>query len=455
MRTMDKILIIEDNKDMRRILSHLIQEKGFQTIELQNGLEALETVEKKHPDLIILDIKLPGKNGMTILEELMKLDRHMAVIMLTAYGDIKSAVSAMKLGAFDYITKPFDNEELLLTINRALYTRRLSREVDSLRKQLGAKIPDRIVGKSRELQDVLKQVHLVAPTNMTVLLQGESGTGKELMAQMIHFESPRSSQSFIAVDCGAIPESLIESHLFGHEKGAFTGALESKQGIFEQADGGTLFLDEIMNLTPSAQTKFLRVLEEKKLQHVGGRKMVDVDVRIIVSANMELDQAVDKGMFRDDLFHRINEFRIYLPLLRDRKGDILLLSRYFLNETLREFEKHIEGFTPEAEKILEEYSWPGNVREIRNVIRRAGLICEGLWIKPEHLSLPLGKTEQEVLQRRQNERLPYENVMANVEADLIRKTLQQTGGNKSDAARILNMSRKTFYRHMKKLGLLP
>jgi DNA-binding NtrC family response regulator len=452
---MDKILIIEDNKDMRRILSHLIQEKGFQTIELQNGLEALETVEKKHPDLIILDIKLPGKNGMTILEELMKLDRHMAVIMLTAYGDIKSAVSAMKLGAFDYITKPFDNEELLLTINRALYTRRLSREVDSLRKQLGAKIPDRIVGKSRELQDVLKQVHLVAPTNMTVLLQGESGTGKELMAQMIHFESPRSSQSFIAVDCGAIPESLIESHLFGHEKGAFTGALESKQGIFEQADGGTLFLDEIMNLTPSAQTKFLRVLEEKKLQHVGGRKMVDVDVRIIVSANMELDQAVDKGMFRDDLFHRINEFRIYLPLLRDRKGDILLLSRYFLNETLREFEKHIEGFTPEAEKILEEYSWPGNVREIRNVIRRAGLICEGLWIKPEHLSLPLGKTEQEVLQRRQNERLPYENVMANVEADLIRKTLQQTGGNKSDAARILNMSRKTFYRHMKKLGLLP
>jgi transcriptional regulator with PAS, ATPase and Fis domain len=257
------------------------------------------------------------------------------------------------------------------------------------------------------------------------------------------------------VDCGAIPESLIESHLFGHEKGAFTGALESKQGIFEQADGGTLFLDEIMNLTPSAQTKFLRVLEEKKLQHVGGRKMVDVDVRIIVSANMELDQAVDKGMFRDDLFHRINEFRIYLPLLRDRKGDILLLSRYFLNETLREFEKHIEGFTPEAEKILEEYSWPGNVREIRNVIRRAGLICEGLWIKPEHLSLPLGKTEQEVLQRRQNERLPYENVMANVEADLIRKTLQQTGGNKSDAARILNMSRKTFYRHMKKLGLLP
>ncbi|MBN1902137.1 sigma-54-dependent Fis family transcriptional regulator [Candidatus Sumerlaeota bacterium] len=452
---MEKILIVEDNKDMRRILSHLIQEKGYQTIEIQNGLEAIETIEGERPDLIILDINLPGKDGMTILEELNALDRHIAVIMLTAYGDIKSAVSAMKLGAFDYITKPFDNEELLLTIQRALYTRQLTREVRNLRKKLGEKIHDRIIGKSRELQEILKQVHLVAPTNMTVLLQGESGTGKELIAQLIHCESARNAQAFIAVDCGAIPESLIESHLFGHEKGAFTGALESKQGIFEQADGGTLFLDEIMNLTSSAQTKFLRVLEEKKLLHVGGRKTVDVDVRIIVSANIELERAVARGIFREDLFHRINEFRIHLPPVRERKGDAILLCRYFLQETSREFDKCIEGFTPEAEKTLEEYFWPGNVREIRNVIRRAGLLCEGKWIMPEHLSLSLEKLEQPEPPEKQKESLSYEQVMGNVEADLIKKTIEQTGGNKSEAAKLLNMSRKTLYRHMKKTGLLP
>jgi len=450
---METIFIVEDNSDMRRILSNLMQEEGYQAVDIKNGLEAIREIKRKMPDLILLDLNLPGKGGMEVLQEVKDMDPDMAVIIVTAYGDIKGAVQAMKMGAFDYITKPFDNDELLLTIKRALHTRSLYREVKILRRKLGERIPQTIIGRSPQLQEALKQVHLVAPTNLVVILQGESGTGKEMIAQLIHAESPRREKPFVAMDCGAIPETLIESHLFGHEKGAFTGALEKKEGIFEQAQYGTLFLDEITNLTQAAQMKFLRVLEEKKLQHLGGQKTYDINVRIIVSANIDLEKAVAGGVFREDLFHRVNEFRISLPPLRERKGDSPLLARFFLDEFNQEFERKIQGFSPEAEQILNTYEWPGNVRELRNVIRRAVLLCESPMIGAEHLCLGAGLTQETRQEEQGKDQGSLEEILDNVEADVLKKALEKAGGNKSEAARLLNMNRKTFYRRWKKRGL--
>ena len=452
---MSRILIVEDNKNMQFNLSSVLKDAGFETVVAGDGRKALKGVEKCSPNLVLLDIKLPDMDGISILEEMKKNDKNVVVIMLTAYGDVKGAVRAMKLGAFDYVTKPFDNEELILIVKKALQTQSLSREVESLRKKLGEKTSvEETMGESPLIKQVLKQVEIIASTTMTVILQGESGTGKELVAKMIHEKSLRKDKPFVAIDCGAIPDTLVESELFGYEKGAFTGAEERKEGKFEQANGGTLFFDEITNIPNSIQMKLLRAVQERKFQHLGGRKDISVDVRIIVATNINLSEAVKMDKFRDDLFHRLNEFHIDLPPLRERKEDLPVLTKYFLDEANRDLGKKTEGFSGEAMKFLLDYHWPGNVRELKNVIKRAVLLADSNHITPTHLSLNNGHhPTQPHLQLDSKEDLSLkatkENATKEIEERMIKEALTKAGGNKTKAAKMLKIDRMTLYSKIK------
>jgi DNA-binding NtrC family response regulator len=467
---LEKILIVEDNRDMQFLLTNILGKEGYDVSVAGDGRKALKQIREWSPNLVLLDIHLPVMDGMTVLEEIKKADRESAVIMLTAFGEIKGAVQAMKLGAFEYITKPFDNDELLIVIKRALQTQSLSKEVQSLRKQLGEKsaqdLMEELTGESPRIKQVLKHVNIVSPTNMTVVLQGESGTGKELIAQLIHRKSQRSEKGFVAIDCGAIAESLVESELFGHERGAFTGADAQREGRFEQANGGTLFLDEITNLTDSAQVKLLRVLQEKKLQRLGGKKDIRVDVRIISASNVHLSDVLRAGRFRIDLFHRLNEFPIVLPSLRERKEDIPYLANRFLREANKELNKEILGFTPEAMKSFLEYQWPGNVRELKNTVRRAVLLADSdrigqtflvpdtlpeVYSSPDILSEKLDVLTE--LQRGASLHELAQKKMDHIERNIISQALTLTGGNKSKTARMLKTDRMTLYTRLKKYGM--
>lgn len=452
---METILIVDDNEDLRFTLSNIIKSEGYNVIESGDGNKALKLIKSCDPELVLLDMRLPGADGMKILEEVNNCDANIIVIMLTAFGDVKGAVKAMKLGAFDYLTKPFDNEELLFIIKKALNTRSLTKEVESLRKQLDEKnVLDEVIGQSPEFCQVLKQVQIIAPTNMSVMIQGESGTGKEIFCKLIHKLSLRKNQPLVAIDCGAIPDTLVESELFGHEKGAFTGADTPKQGKFEQAHGGTLFLDELTNLTEANQMKLLRVLEERKVQRLGGKKLIDVDARIIAASNIKLFDAVQNKEFRSDLYYRLNEFHINLPLLKDRKDDIPVLAKYFLDQANKELAKSVKGFTPESARRLLNFAWPGNVRELKNVIKRAVLLCESNNITPADLSLDSLTFDTGNLANSQNGTSgSLEDATKQVEKKLIIKALDETGGNKIKASKLLKMNRKTLYRKIKTLGI--
>jgi len=461
---METILIIDDNADLCFGLSSILKDKGYNAITAGNGKEAFKVIEKKSPDLALLDVRLPEMDGMKILEKMKKIDKDLVIVMLTAYGDVKEAVKAMKLGAFDYITKPFDNEELLLIIKKALQTRYLSKEVENLRKRLDEKaVIEELMGRSPRIKQALKQIEIIAPTNMTVILQGESGTGKELIANMLHQKSLRKERPFIPIDCGAIPETLVESELFGYEKGAFTGADDRKEGKFEQADKGTLFLDEITNLPAATQAKLLRVIEERKLQHLGSWKYIKVDVRIIVATKTDFSEVVRTGKFRDDLFHRLNEFNIDLPALRERKEDIPTLAKYFLGEANQEFNKKVKGFSAEATKFLLNYRWPGNVRELKNTIRKAVLLAESDIISPAHLSLnsiDSNNTDssekigfKQDLDKGSSLREITKKATKELQQDVIKQTLAKVGGNKTKAAKILKIDRMTLYSKIKEFQL--
>jgi len=453
---METILIVDDDHDLQFLITEILQDEGYSTITAGDGRQAIKTVKKQSPQIMLLDLKLPDMNGMQVLEEIRKFDPAVIVIMLTAYGDVKDAVKAMKLGAFDYLTKPCDNEELVLVIKKALRTRHLSDEVASLKKQLAEQtaIKQTVVGESPQMQHILKQVQIIAPTNMTVIIQGKSGTGKELIAKMIHHVSPRKDQPFLAIDCGAIPETLVESELFGHEKGAFTGADTQQKGKFEEADGGTLFLDEITNLPKAAQVKLLRVVQERQLQRIGGRKHIKIDVRIIVATNIEIATAVKQGIFREDLFHRLNEFAISLPPLRERREDILVLAKHFLDEANQEFGKHIKGFSSETVQLMLEYPWTGNVRELRNEIRNAALLTESESIRPGHLSAHLIEPQDtNTFPNMFEENMSFEDLTRKFERSLIIRALQKASGNKVKAAKILQINRKQLYRKMERLGM--
>jgi DNA-binding NtrC family response regulator len=452
---METILIVDDDQDIQLTISKVLQHEGYAPVTTGDGRRALAIVKKASPELVLLDIKLPDMDGMTVLEQMKQIDQDLFIIVLTAYGEIQGAIQAMKLGAFHYLTKPFDPEELILLIKKALTTQHLRNEVKSLRERLGAQDEiNRVIGKSPQMQKVIKQVRLIAPTDMTVILQGESGTGKELIAKLIHRESLRKEKPFIPIDCGAIPEALVEGELFGYEKGAFTGADRQKKGLIEQAEGGTLFLDEVTNLSQAAQAKLLRVIEERKLLHLGGKRNFTIDVRIIAATNVHLAEALKQGKLREDLFHRLNEFQIALPPLRERKEDIPVLAQHFLDEANHELGKHIQGISPRAMQVILEYFWPGNVRELKHALKKAVLVTEAEDILPGHLPINLIEPQDDLtLHQVFDEGVSLEEITRRVERNVIQQALERAGGNKVKAAKLLHIQRRTLYRKMESLGM--
>ncbi len=463
---MTKIVIVDDNKNMQVILQNLLVDEGYEVISATNGKDGLKAIIEQSPDLVLLDIRLPEMNGIDILQQITKLEKEILVIMITAYGDVETAVETMKLGAYDYITKPFVNEELKIVIRKALDTNELKREVKILRQKLEVKKNDDILmGNSPEIMRILKQVELVASTDMSVIIQGKSGTGKEVIAKLIHKKSKRKNESFIPIDCGAIPDTLVESELFGYQKGAFTGASSAKKGKFEIANGGTLFLDEITNLPPSAQAKILRVIQEKKITKVGSTEPENIDVRIIVATNLDIIKAVQENNFRDDLFHRLNEFTIVLPQLKERKNDIPIIAEQFLKEANIELEKNIKGFLPKTMSTLESYAWPGNVRELKHVIKKAVLLEETDHITTNSLELEFGLNQKNIFiesldkyyKMITSEGSSISDITAIVSAEmervLIKRILVETKYNKSRTAQILGIDRNTLYSKLKKLEI--
>ncbi|MCD4795766.1 MAG: sigma-54 dependent transcriptional regulator [Candidatus Cloacimonetes bacterium] len=452
---MESILVIEDNKDMQFLLSNILNEEGFKVCCVGEGKNAFPVINKGATDLILLDMRLPGMNGMAILKKIGKIDKEIPVIMLTAYGEIKDAVKAMQLGAYDYITKPFVNEELILIIRKALKTRSLNKEVKSLRMKLNKKrIYEKELGESRAIKRILKQAELVAPTNMCVMIQGKSGTGKEVIANIIHHKSNRKSKPFIAVDCGAIPATLLESELFGYEKGAFTGANSTKKGKFEKANGGTILLDEITNLPFEGQASILRAIEERKINYVGGKKPVDLDVRIIATTNLDFLQEVKKGNFREDLYHRLNQFQINLPTLKERKEDIPVLAKEFLKEANLELGKNIKDFSVGAIRRLLNYDWPGNIRELKHMVKKAVLLTESGNITGRIIFLDSANQGDSIFNIEEiNDKTSFDQIIGTIESDLILKAIKKAKGNKTKAAKLLNMNRKTLYRKMNILGI--
>ncbi|MGE5254508.1 MAG: sigma-54-dependent transcriptional regulator, partial [Planctomycetaceae bacterium] len=383
----EKILVVDDERLIRQSLEKGLAGQGYTVFSAEDGKTALRLAEEESPELIVLDLRLPDLSGIEVLKGLRELEKDMPVLVITAYGSIDTAIQAIRSGAYDYITKPFDLEALLLSVNQALDASRLKKEVTYFRSQETTRSGlHRIIGQSPAMKEVGRWLRQISQSEAsTVLLEGESGTGKDLVARTIHTESARANQPFIEVNCAALPETLIESELFGHEKGAFTDAKTRKAGLLETANRGTLYLDEIGDMNLPLQSKLLSMIENKRFRRLGGVKDLSVDVRFIAATNRDLASAVEKGGFRKDLYYRLKVFSIHLPPLRERLCDLPQLIGFFLAELQREFKKKISGLSPESEKVLAGYHWPGNVRELRNVLERAFILCEGERIEPSHL----------------------------------------------------------------------
>jgi len=449
---MEKILIVDDNEILRFTLTELLEESGFQCTAVEDGRKAIEEIKKNSYGLIILDMRLPGMNGFEILKKIKDTKKDIPVIMLTAFGDIKTAVEAMKQGAHDFMTKPFDNDAMIMTIKKTLEMKYLKEEVNIHRKKLeeNYKSGD-VIGSSDVMKQVFDQVQIVAPTNLSVLIEGESGTGKEVIACLIHKLSDRKDKPFIAVDCGAIPEPLIESELFGHEKGAFTDAKTYKEGKFELANDGTIFLDEITNLSDSNQIKLLRVIQERKVTRLGAKKPINLNLRIVAATNIKLSDAVNSQRFRQDLYYRFNEFHLELPPLRQRKEDIKLFVDHFIMNANNELNKKISGVSPEVMGKLVNHSWPGNVRELRNVMRRCVLMAKGDII--ESIDIPDEIKSSTMKKNPVSTESSTSDAMKEVEKEMIINAIQDADGNKSLAAKMLNMNVRTFYRKIKMFNI--
>ena len=447
---MERILIVDDEENIRFILSELLKKAGYKTELAENGTEALQKIQSMKPEIILLDYKLPDLNGIEILKRIQNNEENFLVIMMTAFGDIKNAVTSMKLGAFDYLTKPFDNKEMLRTIASAAENLRLQKKAENLQKTspVSEEVKE-MMGESEEIRKILAQVELVAKSDITVFLEGETGTGKDLIAHMIHLKSARGKKPFIAVDCGAIPETLFESEMFGHEKGAFTGANTALSGKFEQANGGTLFLDEICNLPMNMQSKLLRVIQDKKIQRLGGKKVIDVNVRIIAACNTNIVEEIKISKFRKDLFYRINEFNIKLPALRQRRQDIPVIANYFLQAFDEKKQKYLSD---EALQKLTEYTWPGNIRELRNVIKRAVLVCPDNKILPQHLVFrDLDLEEKYAIKEKTDFKI--NEAVNETRKTTILSALEKAKGNKTEAAKLLGISRRQLYWDLKKFQI--
>jgi len=444
-----RILIVEDEDKLRRVLELQLQSAGYETVAVRSAEEALKHVPSV--DLILADLRLPGMSGLEMIQQIRHQDEQLPIIVMTAYSSVETAVEAMKAGAADFLPKPFSLDHLLTVIHKALEVRRLRQENLTLRAEVARRYSfDNIIGRSPAMQEIFATIERVAPTSATVLIAGESGTGKDLIARAIHYHSPRRDYPFVKINCAAIPESLLESELFGYEKGAFTGATTSKPGKFEQADKGTVFLDEIGEIPPAIQVKLLRVLQDKEFERLGSNRTRRVDVRVIAATNADLRAAIESGQFREDLYYRLNVVPINVPPLRQRKEDIPALVEHFIRKYSQEFGRPVKGISNEALEILMKHHWPGNVRELENVIERALVLCSGDRIEASDIKLdpvtkPTGLDSDFFL--------PEGTTLEEHERQLILKALERAKGNKSLAARMLGITRNALRYRLSQMGL--
>ena len=446
------ILVVDDDPGVRDAF-RLILEDHYEVLDAPDGPQALEVLRAAQVDLVLLDIRLPEMDGIEVLERIKAIDEGLEVILVTAVKTVRTAVAAMKLGAFDYLTKPFEEDELLALCNRALEKRSLEREVTFLRGELArTRDFEEIVGTHAAMQKLFRLTEQVARTTATVLITGESGTGKELIARAIHRQGPRRDRPFVAVNPAAVAESLIESELFGHEKGAFTGAYQRKLGKFELAQGGTLFLDEIGTLKAELQAKLLRVLQEREIERVGGTRPIKIDVRVIAATNVDVKQAVARGAFREDLYYRLNVVPIEVPPLRERIEDLPLLVEHFVRQYGQQFGKRVQGLSREALGALSLYRWPGNVRELQNVVERCVVLADGPQIELNDLPLDVLIPDHRIRVRKAD-RLPLKDATEAFEHQIVLRVLERVKGNTSEAARILGVHRNSLNRLLERWGL--
>lgn len=445
-----KILVVDDEPNMLGLFKKVLGKEGHEVVGVLSGEAAIERLKSERFDLLISDLKMPGLSGSDVLKIAKNLDPVLPCIVLTAHGTIESAVSAMRDGAYNYLTKPINNEEIALTVKKALEVNRLTREVEQLREKAGVETAlGNIVGRSKPMRDLFRLIGMVANSPTTVLIYGESGTGKELFARAIHQQSPRRNRPFIAIDCGALPETLLESELFGHVRGSFTGAVSNKKGLFEEADGGTLLLDEIGDTTPAFQSKLLRVLQEGEIRPVGSNKTIKVDVRVIAATNKDLKKNVEKKSFREDLYYRLAVVPIVIPALRHRREDIPLLADHFIKKYCNRNRLEPKHIAPKTLKLLIESPWPGNVRELENVIERAVLMSNGPEVSPEALFMEPSVMETDGLLSE-----TIRTATETVEKEKITEATRKAKGNRSRAAKLLGISRATLYNKLKRYNLI-
>ena len=453
MKTKDTILVVDDDFAHRTMLRTLLTGWGYRIVEADDGESAIREVRHRPFDLILMDIRMVKVSGLEALVEIKTFNPAIPVIIMTAYTSVETAVKALKEGAYDYLTKPLDFDELRLTMERAMDHSRLREENLLLRETLGARFDRRnLIGRSPAMTRLLETVSRVAPSEATVLITGESGTGKEMIAGAIHFNSPRKEGPFVKVNCAAITETLLESELFGHERGAFTGADRRREGKFRQADGGTIFLDEVSEMSLAMQVKILRILQEWEITRVGGEEIIKVDVRVIAATNRDLARELTAGRFREDLYYRLHVITLHLPPLRERREDIPLLAQHFLRLFAEKNHKNIKGFTPQAMDRLLKYPWPGNVRELMNAVERGVVLSRSEYLDEEELAVVLRDNSKGEDPSPAQNGLPHLSPLEMVEKATILKTLETVRGNKSEAARRLGITRRTLHKKLKKYG---
>jgi DNA-binding NtrC family response regulator len=451
-----KILIIDDEPAVRNVFSRFLKGEGFSVTESSGGKEALSILAKEVPDVILLDLKMPEMDGISVLKEIMKTASEIPVIMITAYGDVPVAVEATKLGAYDFLCKPTDLDNLVMVINRAVEKRRLNQEIWQLDKSLSSSL-EMLLGRSSAIKKVIEDIRRVASSDFSLIMEGETGTGKTFIASIIHNLSGRAKGPFVTLDVSAIPETLIESELFGYEKGAFTGAEKRKKGYFELADKGTIFIDELQNITPLVQSKLLKVVEERRFHSIGSNSPVETNVRIIGATNKNMVQSVKDQLFREDLYYRLNEFIIHLPPLRERAADIPFLAQVFLTEVSSDLNKYIPLISDDAINVLMKQPWNGNVRELKNVIRKSALLCDNNEVTMDIVNQVIGELRN-ITGAAENKVPAWQShgpaiSLNEAEKIAIRLALEQTGGNKTKAAEILQVTLKTLLKKIRDYGI--
>jgi two-component system response regulator PilR (NtrC family) len=448
-----KILIVEDEKSMREVLKILLEGEGYDVLTASDGLEGIACLDKDIFDLVITDVKMPKADGFDVLKKIKDISPDTIVIMITAFGTKESGIEAMKLGAYDYISKPFNIDEIRLIVKKAIEKKREDIELSLLRQKVDATYAlENIIGQSPKMQELFRIIPRIAQSNSNVLITGESGSGKELVAHAMHNLSHRKGKNFVTLNCAAFPEGLLESELFGHMKGAFTGAIYNKQGLFEIADGGSIFLDEIAEMPTSLQAKLLRVLENGTFRRIGGTTDIKVDVRVVSATNKELKEEISAGKFREDLYYRLNVVPVEMPPLRDRKEDIPLLINHFLSRT----SDNPKSITPDAMKLLIDYSWKGNVRELENVIERVALLTEKDEITPANLPPEIvsqGSSDIRSIAEFTEEGIDLEQLIVSIEKNYLLKALEKTNGTKTEAAKLLKLSFRSFRHRLQKYGI--